>query len=63
MFSLGVENGTAEVLDMRVCPFATHEADYERVSVLVCQADGAIKQVRWCGEKTFETALSARWVG
>lgn len=49
MFSLGV-NGTAEVLDMRVCPFGTHEADWERVSVLACKADGEVKQVGgWMG--------------
>lgn len=47
MFSLSI-NGTAEVLDMQVCPLGTHEADWERVSVLACKADGAVKQVRCC---------------
>lgn len=47
MFSLSI-NGTAEVLDMQVCPLGTHEADWERVSVLACKAGGAVKQVRCC---------------
>ena len=29
----------------QVCPMGAHEADWERVSVLACKADGSIKQV------------------